>query len=511
MKYVLTIILGLFQVFCVCQEICHNGKDDDNDGLIDLNDPDCACNDSLPLLNYIKNASFEDHTCPENYPVELFRVAYWYDGYRDGNGVDYFNLNCPYKFFDYYGSPKRPPIPLPEGKGYIGIRYGGVRGANMSGGNIFAGTCLANTLQSGKKYVFECFVGFSPDDKMNSLFKSPVNIGIYGNVDCNAYPYQNENNDVIRCPLDIGKNWVELGKVTVSGNSQWVKARINFIAPTNTNAFLLGATCENRAGNLDENYFYADQFSLAGEEDFAFKTITVSRNCTSGIQLTAPIAVNASVQWYKDSIAVVGATGRQFNVPPNANSASYNVRISYPTGCIISSPVNISKSNIDKLSLGADTVICSGETLRLRSNISTTNYRWQDGSRDSIFVVKQSGTYSLTLTDDIGCSSTSSINVKVQLCSDCKVEIPNAFTPNGDGRNDVFKILSSCLMINHFSLKVYNRWGQKIFETNQVEKGWTGKLKDIDATPGTYMYQLQYSKYGSDSIIKKGGILVLIR
>lgn len=85
--------------------------------------------------------------------------------------------------------------------------------------------------------------------------------------------------------------------------------------------------------------------------------------------------------------------------------------------------------------------------------------------------------------------------------------LPNAFTPNGDGINDVLKILCP------LSLKVYliyNRWGQKVFETSDINQGWDGNSDGLQQSPGVYFYLITYyNKYGGQHILK--GDVTLIR
>src|SRR5690606_6796167 len=76
---------------------------------------------------------------------------------------------------------------------------------------------------------------------------------------------------------------------------------------------------------------------------------------------------------------------------------------------------------------------------------------------------------------------------------DCYTDIPNAFTPNGDGENDYFyprQLLSKGVAA--FQMTVYNRWGQKIFETNSTNgRGWDGKFNGKDQATGVYIYQIK--------------------
>ena len=88
--------------------------------------------------------------------------------------------------------------------------------------------------------------------------------------------------------------------------------------------------------------------------------------------------------------------------------------------------------------------------------------------------------YQVTTVDDCGNTVTDTVRVVVLL--DCGIEIPNVFTPNGDGNNDYFMINAKHL--NSYSIVIYNRWGKKVFESNNVSQSWDGK----NVEDGTYYY-----------------------
>ena len=142
------------------------------------------------------------------------------------------------------------------------------------------------------------------------------------------------------------------------------------------------------------------------------------------------------------------------------------------------------------INLGADQSICKGSdiiTLADGTNSSTSGatWLWSTGQTTSSIVITDPGTYTATVTID-GCSASSSVNVT----NDCYMNIPNVFTPNGDGLNDYFfprQALTSGL--TSFSIVIYNRWGTKVFESNSLTgAGWDGKLGGVDQPEDVYIY-----------------------
>jgi len=71
--------------------------------------------------------------------------------------------------------------------------------------------------------------------------------------------------------------------------------------------------------------------------------------------------------------------------------------------------------------------------------------------------------------------------------------LPNAFTPNGDGLNDEFKPVQRYDLVKRYHLYIYNRWGQFIFETSDINTGWDGTYKGKPAEQGAYVYKIVYT------------------
>jgi gliding motility-associated-like protein len=101
----------------------------------------------------------------------------------------------------------------------------------------------------------------------------------------------------------------------------------------------------------------------------------------------------------------------------------------------------------------------------------------------------QSGVYSDTLTDQNGCDSLSQLELSVTTCAG-DFEISNILTPNGDGQNDTWKI-DNPNQISGCTVKIYNRWGQPLYETKDYQNEWDG-TKNNEALPdGVYFYSIE--------------------
>jgi gliding motility-associated-like protein len=122
------------------------------------------------------------------------------------------------------------------------------------------------------------------------------------------------------------------------------------------------------------------------------------------------------------------------------------------------------------------------------------------------------GQYSVILTDANGCQDVDTVNV-LAATSSCEtvipvVYVPNIFTPNGDGNNDVLFVRGQG--ITEFSLRIYDRWGEKVFETTDLSQGWNGKFRGKDVDQGVFVYTL-YVLFADGSETKDKGNITMTR
>ena len=119
------------------------------------------------------------------------------------------------------------------------------------------------------------------------------------------------------------------------------------------------------------------------------------------------------------------------------------------------------------------------------------------------------GYYIVQVTDFKGCNIWDTVYVKPGTCCE-EVYIPNAFSPNGDGVNDIFRAITSAgIQLFHFD--VYNRWGELVWNTNDYTKGWDGSSKGEGASNNSTYYYIFAYKCLTDgkTYIKKGDVMVI--
>ena len=158
-----------------------------------------------------------------------------------------------------------------------------------------------------------------------------------------------------------------------------------------------------------------------------------------------------------------------------------------------------------------DTVIFTNESTGL--NI---HYEWSfgDGANSTeenpihVYYAENNENYNviLTVSDDAGCQDTYTLPVPV--VDNHVLYVPNSFTPNKDGLNDIFLPVIACVDQKRYYLVIYDRSGSIVFSTNQTTEGWDGTIDGKECPPGIYTYFISYYRYNNlkQELIKTGNI-----
>ena len=159
--------------------------------------------------------------------------------------------------------------------------------------------------------------------------------------------------------------------------------------------------------------------------------------------------------------------------------------------------------------LGNDTTICQGQSLLLDAGNSGSIYRWNTGANTQTIQVSYPGDYSVSASNGF-CAVTDTIKL-----NDCGSELwcPTAFTPNSDGLNDSFHPKCQSFL-SSYQIRIYNRWGQQIFESNSLDISWDGNYNGTPCPGELYTYYISYSiEIQPTDIIRKEkrGSVMLVR
>jgi gliding motility-associated-like protein len=146
----------------------------------------------------------------------------------------------------------------------------------------------------------------------------------------------------------------------------------------------------------------------------------------------------------------------------------------------------------------------------LEAGTGHESYLWNTGETTSSIAVYTDGWYIIEMISGAGCYGIDSVYIEILF--KC-IDVPNAFTPNGDGLNDFFEAESIC-PIKYFKMLIYNRWGEKLYESNDITKGWDGRKNGKDCPGDSYVYVISYIVEKSPGVEEKGvldGIFILLK
>jgi gliding motility-associated-like protein len=198
-------------------------------------------------------------------------------------------------------------------------------------------------------------------------------------------------------------------------------------------------------------------------------------------------------------------------------AGAYNIEVKDAFNCVLQvSNFNIGQPALLTLtSLSADAVSCSSVRngrLTFVAAGGTPPYTYevqgQTPSYDNVIGALDAGEYIYQITDHNNCRISGAASITKEW-RDCAVFMPNAFSPNGDGLNDIFRAKVQDA-VTEFRLAVYGRWGQLVFETNNPNMGWDGAQKGMGLPAGSYLWVVTYTD-SKQQPIKQQGTLVLVR
>ena len=227
---------------------------------------------------------------------------------------------------------------------------------------------------------------------------------------------------------------------------------------------------------------------------------STAESCVNSKDGTAQINVSfagpgISYSWSHDALL-------HSSIATGLNAGDYFVTVTDSPACLLMTTVTVGygPGAFPAVTLGADTFICSGSQFVLSPG-SYLSYHWQDNSTDSFFIVKNEGIFSVKIINSFGCDASDTLKVKEDCIND--IIVPNSFTPNGDGINEVFHISGS--ETNDFKIYIYDRWGQLIYTSGNRDAGWDGSSKGRPVKEGFYNYLVNYSIHDNERS-KKGSI-----
>ncbi|MCX6182775.1 MAG: glycosyl hydrolase [Bacteroidetes bacterium] len=218
--------------------------------------------------------------------------------------------------------------------------------------------------------------------------------------------------------------------------------------------------------------------------------------CSTTTTLSATVPVIGSGSWKLISgsanIMDVNSPSTQLTELTNGSSTTLLWTTSNGSCPSDTQSVIIKVKALPQINLGEDSTLCDGDNVLLNAgDTSTVNtYIWQDNSTKAQYLAKQPGQYIVRMSS----GDCKEISDTIVFDGNCPYSffVPNSFTPNGDNKNDVFT--PSAYNILDFKMDIFNRWGENIFTSTDINTGWNGKGKyGHDSQIDVYVYKITFS------------------
>ncbi len=343
--------------------------------------------------------------------------------------------------------------------------------------------------------------------------------------------------------------------VTVNQPVAAVAATISTIDPSCNGAFDGSVTVVTTGGTPSYTYSWSDGQTTQTALDLPIGTydvtITDAKGCTATNSATLIEPNPLMAQLYSIPTSCNGRRDGRIvadtvygGTPPYAYSidgvnfqpidiiffglagGNYDLTVEDGNGCTFEQQILIDEPPLIVVDLGPDVVLELGDNMLLEAISNVTDsltYTWGSTPGDSsmtcidcatpMIAPVRTTTYTVTVKDTSGCTATD--NVVVTIDKNRNVFIPNVFTPNGDGRNDIFHVFAGTGVVQVKTFMIYDRWGAKLYEATNIQPnspsvGWDGSFRGKDMTPGVYVFFIEI-EFADKLVFPYKGDVTLIR
>lgn len=238
------------------------------------------------------------------------------------------------------------------------------------------------------------------------------------------------------------------------------------------------------------------------------------------VMLMANISPDGPYQYaWKPGNFVIGSDSNLTVKIYTDKSQMFQLMVMHDSGCVWNLTHNIQVNN-PQLGLSVDAnpkIIVAGQKSQLTATYNPNwKYKWSpdDGSLNDINIHNpiampfKTTTYTVQVIDEAGCIAYDTISVIVQTCFDA-IFIPNAFSPNGDRYNDQLCVRTRPGTLEKIEWMIFNRWGEKVFESKDINTCWDGVYKDKILPPDVFGYIIKFNCPGQEEQTKKGNVTIL--
>ncbi|MBK6274229.1 MAG: gliding motility-associated C-terminal domain-containing protein [Saprospirales bacterium] len=297
----------------------------------------------------------------------------------------------------------------------------------------------------------------------------------------------------------IGGNSSQLTTTTLNDNDK-VEVKVTSTASCVTSATAMSNAIVTKVSSIN----------------FTIPTINYCTGLSNIIDLQIP-QTNYTIFWKNgtDTFTTLNVDSTQVN---NTVTGNMQFTIKYGNGCSKTGnvPINVNQLPVINAVVDKPDAKFEEEVQLDVTGASNNNYNWlpaaqvsNDSIKNPTAVITATTLFIVSAKDKNGCVNTDSIKVNlIDECTEAFIYVPSAFSPNNDGINDCFRIVSPPKLTN-YKMLIFDRWNEKIFEANNTTDCWNGIYKGTEVQSDSYVYVISYTCYNGAQLYKKGVVTVL--
>jgi gliding motility-associated-like protein len=459
-------------------------------------------------INLVPNGNFEDSVkCFENAAVRTSAIADWFIPINEVINPDSL---CPY--LAWWRFLKSRKMGLNNTKcGFIETYYRGFPDDNIYSGRGYLAIKLRKPLMANQQYYFEMYTRavdtFPTLQLVNTLFTNGQEVAF--------------TKDFPKFDIDLSRNFLNLNAIFPSklhNDYEWRKINGCFKAQGGEKYMIIGNFSKNddtktlTTGKKNNNFpngltaYYAVDNVLLTPMTIDLRDTAVCLGDTLKLNVQRNLPDSLSYKWH------TGQTTPQYQ---STKSENITIEIKYPNNCVVNESITFKVLTPDYQPIAFDTLVCAGTSLTFKAGagLKGETISWQNGTKERFFTTNTEGVFTAKIKNR--CAQwTDSFRLKTRDCGN-GVYVPNTFSPNNDGTNDVFKpfLKSDFYPILTYKFSVFNRWGSLIFQTNDKEMGWNGTYKNQELPNDVYIWvvDIQYNDKDKIKNFLLNGDITLIR
>ena len=246
---------------------------------------------------------------------------------------------------------------------------------------------------------------------------------------------------------------------------------------------------------------YADNCSFTDTISITYKD---SPEVELGTDKTMCSGDTVSIGFHSDSVTFVWGDGSTDSVIRVTETGYYAITVINEGGCKASDSIFVNAIPSPEVNLGPDTTIFPDQNFELNAGNPGADYVWSTGETTQSITVNNEGDYWVAVSNG-QCTGYDTITIMVY--PDCILAVPNAFSPNGDGHNDILYARGEGFI--EMELMIFNRIGELVFDTKDIGTGWDGTFKGKKQPVDAYTYMLRGVCVSGNPVFKKGNITLL--